>query len=96
VAHQSSLVLKIERDVIARGVFTSLADRRKLMKYIRHYNKVPNDRERALLRHHTPLTPSFRRYSHLLEEADMSVRPASVHLGRPGQGRRRTLRRPIR
>jgi transposase len=33
---------KIERDVIARGVFTSLADlRRKLMKYIRHYNNVP-------------------------------------------------------
>ena len=33
---------KIERDVIARGVFTSLADlRRKLMKYIRHYNEVP-------------------------------------------------------
>jgi len=33
---------KIERDVIARGVFTSLADlRKKLMKYIRHYNKVP-------------------------------------------------------
>src|ERR1700686_5239088 len=33
---------KIERDVITRGVFTSLADlRRKLMKYIRHYNKVP-------------------------------------------------------
>ena len=30
---------KIERDVIARGVFTSLADlMRKLMKYIRHYN----------------------------------------------------------
>ena len=33
---------KIERDVIARGVFTSLADLRgKLMKYIRHYNKAP-------------------------------------------------------
>ena len=33
---------KIERDVIARGVFTSLADlRRKLMKYIRHYKKTP-------------------------------------------------------
>jgi len=33
---------KIERDVIARGVFTSLADlRKKLMNYIRHYNKVP-------------------------------------------------------
>src|SRR6202041_3657904 len=33
---------KIERDVIARGVFTSVSDlRRKLMKYIRHYNNVP-------------------------------------------------------
>lgn len=33
---------KIERDVIARGVFTSVTDlRRKLMKYIRHYNKAP-------------------------------------------------------
>lgn len=33
---------KIERDVIARGVFTSVADlRRKLMRYIRRYNKNP-------------------------------------------------------
>ena len=33
---------KIERDIIARGVFTSVTDlRRKLMKYIRHYNKAP-------------------------------------------------------
>jgi transposase len=33
---------KIERDVIARGVFTSVPDlRRKLMRYIRHYNKAP-------------------------------------------------------
>ena len=33
---------KIERDVIARGVFTSLPDlKRKLMRYIRHYNKQP-------------------------------------------------------
>ncbi len=31
---------KIERDVIARGVFTSVPDlRRKLMRYIRQYNK---------------------------------------------------------
>lgn len=31
---------KIERDVIARGIFTSVNDlKRKLMKYIRHYNK---------------------------------------------------------
>lgn len=32
---------KIERDVIARGVFTSVPDlRRKLMRYIRQYNKA--------------------------------------------------------
>ena len=33
---------KIERDVIARGVFTSVPDlKRKLMRYIRLYNKQP-------------------------------------------------------
>lgn len=33
---------KIERDVITRGVFTSVHDlSRKLMRYIRHYNKAP-------------------------------------------------------
>jgi len=33
---------KIERDVIARGVFTSVPDlKKKLMRYIRHYNKAP-------------------------------------------------------
>jgi transposase len=33
---------KIERDVIARGVFTSVADlKRKLMRYIRKYNEAP-------------------------------------------------------
>jgi transposase len=33
---------KIQRDLIARGVFTSVADlSRKLMRYIRHYNKSP-------------------------------------------------------
>ena len=33
---------KIERDVIARGVFTSLSNlRRKLMRYIHQYNKAP-------------------------------------------------------
>jgi transposase len=33
---------KIQRDVIARGVFTSVADlKRKLMRYIRHYNRMP-------------------------------------------------------
>ena len=50
---------KIERDVIARGVFTSLADlRRKLMKYIRHYNQAPKT---VKWRHFDPtrhITPS--------------------------------------
>jgi transposase len=33
---------KIERDVIARGVVTSVPDlKRKLMRYIRHYNTQP-------------------------------------------------------
>jgi transposase len=33
---------KIARDVIARGVFTSVPDlKRKLMRYIRHYNRQP-------------------------------------------------------
>jgi transposase len=33
---------RIERDVIARGVFTSVADlKRKLMHYIRRYNQAP-------------------------------------------------------
>lgn len=33
---------KIERDVIARGVFTSVKDlAKKLIRYIRHYNKQP-------------------------------------------------------
>lgn len=33
---------KIERDVIARGIFTSVADlRRKLLNYIRHHNRAP-------------------------------------------------------
>jgi transposase len=33
---------KIEREVIARGIFTSITDlARKLMRYIRHYNRAP-------------------------------------------------------
>jgi transposase len=33
---------KIERDVIARGIFTSVTDlKRKLMRYIRNYNAAP-------------------------------------------------------
>jgi transposase len=33
---------KIERDLLARGIFTSVADlARKIRRYIRHYNKAP-------------------------------------------------------
>ena len=33
---------KIERDLIARGIFTSVRDlARKLMRYVRRYNKAP-------------------------------------------------------
>jgi hypothetical protein len=41
LALRSSGFSKIERDVIARGVFTSVTDlRRKLMRYIKQYNKT--------------------------------------------------------
>ena len=33
---------KIQRDLIARGIFTSVPDlSRKLLRYIAHYNKAP-------------------------------------------------------
>jgi transposase len=33
---------KIERDLLARGIFTSVADlARQIRRYIKHYNKVP-------------------------------------------------------
>ncbi len=52
---------KIERDVIARGVFTSLADlKRKLMKYIRHYNKVPKTVKWRYFDPPRRITPSSR------------------------------------
>ena len=41
---------KIERDVVSRGVFTSVKDlARKLMRYIRQYHKAPKDRELEIL-----------------------------------------------
>jgi hypothetical protein len=39
--YTSTYSSKIERDVIARGIFTSTADlSRKLLRYIRHYNQA--------------------------------------------------------
>jgi transposase len=44
---------KIERDVIARGIFTSVKDlARKLMRYIRQHNK------------HAPFKWAYRDFSH--------------------------------
>ena len=61
---------KIERDVIARGVFTSVSDlRRKLMRYIRQYNKSPKNHEVALLRPDTSPHSQFSRYSPLVSAA---------------------------
>jgi transposase len=51
---------KIERDVIARGIVTSRHDlKRKLMRYIRHYNKSakPVKWKYTDLRHR--ITPTF-------------------------------------
>jgi transposase len=54
---------KIERDVIARGVFTSVADlARKLMKYIRRYNRDPK-----------PIKWTYRDPSHRIQGFDSSV-----------------------
>jgi len=40
---------KIERDVIVRGIFTSVADvRRKLMRYVKHYEKSYADPARRI------------------------------------------------
>ena len=36
-----ALVCKIERDVIARGIFTSVKVHTKLLRYIRSYNRAP-------------------------------------------------------
>jgi transposase len=53
---------KIERDVIARGVFTSVKDlARKLKRYIRHYNRAPK-----------PLKWTYRDPSHRINAGTIS------------------------
>src|SRR5450631_188315 len=50
---------RIERDVIARGVFTSVSDlARKLMRYIRHHNQ-----------HAAPIKWAYRDFSHRIVTA---------------------------
>jgi transposase len=55
---------RIERDVIARGVFTSVKDlARKLMRYIRHYNRAPK-----------PIKWTYRDFSHrIIPTSDSAV-----------------------
>ena len=56
---------KIERDVIARGVFTSVHDlKRKLMRYIRKYNHAPK-----------PVKWTYRNFTHRIT----TVLPVTVH-----------------
>ena len=56
---------KIERDVVARGVCTPLADlRRKLMKYIHHYSKVPKTVKRRYFDPTRQITPTSACTSH--------------------------------
>jgi hypothetical protein len=58
----------IERDVIARSVFTFVSDlRRKLMRYIRQYNKAPKTvkwRYRDPTRRITPHSAATVHYDH--------------------------------
>ncbi len=54
---------RVERDVIARGVFTSVKDlARRLMRYIRHYNRAPK-----------PIKWTYRDPSHRLSADTISA-----------------------
>src|ERR687897_518678 len=54
---------KIERDLLARGVFTSVADlARKIRRYIRHYNKSAK-----------PVRWSYRNPAHRISSTSMST-----------------------
>jgi len=54
---------KIERDLLARGVFTSVADlARKIRRYIRHYNKAPK-----------PIRWNYRNPAHRISSTSVST-----------------------
>ena len=54
---------KIERDLLARGVFTSVADlARKIRRYIRHYNKTAK-----------PVRWSYRNPAHRIGSTSVST-----------------------
>src|SRR5271169_6170308 len=77
---------RIEREVIARGVFTSVKDlARKLMRYIRHYNRAPK-----------PIKWTYRDPSQRISSIPMSLLQATsgflssdyslLQSGAPGSG----------
>jgi transposase len=54
---------KIERDLLARGIFTSVADlARKIRRYIRHYNKAPK-----------PIRWNYRNPAHRISSTSVST-----------------------
>jgi transposase len=54
---------KIERDLLARGIFTSVADlARKIRRYIRHYNKAA-----------TPIRWAYRNPAHRISSTSAST-----------------------
>jgi transposase len=54
---------KIERDLLARGIFTSVADlARKIRRYIRHYNKAPK-----------PIRWQYRNPAHRISSTSVST-----------------------
>jgi transposase len=54
---------KIERDLLARGIFTSVADlARKIRRYIRHYNKTPK-----------PIRWAYRNLAHRISSTSAST-----------------------
>jgi hypothetical protein len=90
---------KIERDVIARGVFASVSDlRRKLMRYIRQYNKAPKaikwryrDPTRRITLNSLVTVHSHVRFCQMQASELVACEQALVP-GSSGQGRRRGRR----
>ena len=78
--------------MIARGVFTSVPDlKRKLMRYIRHYNKQPKAREVEVLRSITTNYSRFNCYSPLVMH-DRNTTASFDHLVGSHEQRRRNPR----
>jgi hypothetical protein len=90
---------KIERDVIARGVFTSVPDlRRKLLRYIRQYNKA---RKTIKWRYRDPtrgitldsvVTVHSHAHGYKMQASEFVAPLEAVASGSAGHGRRRDRR----